>query len=118
MCVAPEPAVAMGQRGEIQMCKGVGACAAAWDRKMLKHSGAYQVGRPAPRLPGAEVDARLAEMDRQELRVDISDVQQRKVAESRNIVELGSALRVARARSQRRARRSGEREEPEEIPSP
>jgi hypothetical protein len=54
-------------------------------------------------LPHGEIDARLAEMDRQELGVHIGDVEQGDVAEGRQVIELGGRLRLACAGSQARA---------------
>jgi hypothetical protein len=54
-------------------------------------------------------------MDRQELRMHVGDVQQREIAERRQVVERGSFLRDAGFGPQPRARRGGEREQLQEV---
>src|SRR3989454_4700013 len=71
----------------------------------------YQMGC----LSRAKIHARLAEIHRQQLPVDIGEMQQRDVAERRYVVELGSGLRLARSRPQAGARRGGQGEEPEKF---
>src|SRR5207237_9307524 len=63
----------------------------------------------------AEVDARLAKMKRQKLRVHIGDVQERDVAEARQVVELGGRLCLAQARPERGAGRRSAGEQAEEL---
>ena len=71
----------------------------------------YQMGC----LSRAKIHARLAEIHRQQLPVDIREMQEGNVAERRHVVELGSGLRLARSRPQAGARRGGQGEEPEEV---
>ena len=56
--------------------------------------------RLAPRLADAEIDRRLAEIDRHELAVNIGDMQQRDVAERVELEQFGfgQALLLRKAR--------------------
>src|SRR3989442_6068859 len=74
----------------------------------------YQMGS----LSRPKIHARLAEIHRQQLPVDIGEMQQRDIAERRYVVELGRGLRLARPRPQAGARRGGQGEEPEKIATP
>src|SRR5213592_3114569 len=71
----------------------------------------YQMGS----LSSPEIHARLAEIHRQQLPVDIREMQEGNIAERRHVVELGSGLRLARSRPQAGARRGGQGEEPEKF---
>ena len=94
MRIAAHAAVALCGRLEVEMRKGMCLCAPLGHAEMSQESIAYQVRR----MPVADVDVRLAEMDRQELRMHIGDVHERDIAEGRNVVELGGRLRETRAR--------------------
>ena len=72
---------------------------------------AYQMGS----LSRPKIHARLAEIHRQQLPVDIREMQEGNVAEKRHVVELGSGLRLARPGPQAGARRGGQSEEPEKF---
>src|SRR2546422_10673734 len=61
---------------------------------------------------------RLAEIHRQQLSVDIREMQQRDIAERRYVVELGRGLRLARPRPQAGARRGGPGGGPGKIATP
>ena len=74
----------------------------------------YQMGS----LSRTKIHARLAEIHRQQLSVDIGEMQQRDIAERRHVVELGSGLRLARRGPQAGARRGGQGEEPEKFATP
>src|SRR2546422_10644044 len=74
----------------------------------------YQMGS----LSRPKIHARLAEIHRQQLPVDIGEMQQRDIAERRYVVELGRGLRLARSRPQAGARRGGQGEEPEKFAAP
>ena len=71
----------------------------------------YQMGS----LSSPEIHARLAEIHRQQLPVDIGEMQEGNVAERRHVVELGSGLRLARSRPQAGARGGGQGEKPEKF---
>src|SRR2546422_11547314 len=74
----------------------------------------YQMGS----LSRPKIHARLAEIHRQQLPVDIGEMQQRDIAERRYVVELGRGLRLARPGPQAGARRGGQGEEPEKFATP
>ena len=74
----------------------------------------YQMGS----LSRPKIHARLAEIHRQQLPVDIREMQEGNVAERRHVVKLGSGLRLARSRPQAGARRGGQGEEPEKFAAP
>src|SRR5687767_3459916 len=73
--------------------------------------------RAAPDLvfPEEFLAARLTEIGRQELRVDVGNVQQRNVAEGRDPIQLVGRLRLARSRPQACSRRGGEGEKLEKF---
>jgi len=71
----------------------------------------YQMGS----LPRPKIHARLAEIHRQELRMDVGDMQERDVAEGRCFVEPLGRLGVARGRPECGARRGGEGEQLDEF---
>ena len=108
MRVAAHPAVAARGGFEIEVREGVRLRAAGRDGVMAKKPLADEMRRMAI----ADVYVGLAEVDRQELRVHIGDVQQRNVAEGRELIELIRRLRVARSRPQRGSRGGGESQEP------
>src|SRR5467141_2195244 len=66
-------------------------------------------------LSRPKIHARLAKIHRQQLPVDIREMQQRDIAERRYVVELGRGLRLARPGPQAGARRGGQGQEPEEF---
>ena len=79
MGVAPHAAVAARGGFEIEVREGVRLCR-AWRNPVLSEERfAHHVWRVAI----ADVDVRLSEMHREELRVHVGDVQQRDVAEGR-----------------------------------
>jgi hypothetical protein len=110
MRVAAHAAVAARGALEIQVRERVRPRCAGRDAVVAEHGLADQVRRTSI----ADVDARLAEMHRQELRVHIGDMQQRDVAEGGELIELIRRLRVARSRPQRCSRGGGESQEPQE----
>ena len=89
------------------------------DAEVLQQVFANQMrGLPAG-AADAEVDARLAEVDRQQLRVAVGEMQQVHVAEARQVVH---ALRRRRgrqhvARRDRHAGRGGSRQHLQEFPA-
>ena len=94
MRVPPQAAVATGGGCKIQRGESVRLGCAGRDAVVAEEGFPHQVRR----MPVADVDVRLAEMDRQELRMHIGDVHERDIAEGRNVVELGGRLRETRAR--------------------
>src|SRR4051812_35967046 len=106
MRVSAGRAIALRERGEIYVGEGVSRPAVLFDPEFIEKRVADEMRRPAI----ADVDARLAEIRRQELRMYIREMQQRDVAECRQLVELVGRLREARAGAQRGAARRGEGE--------
>src|SRR5688572_30085838 len=115
--VAADLAVAPRQPLEVEVREGVRPSAAWLNAKRLQECRSDDVRRPARSLAEAEIYARFAEMDRQELRVHVGDVQQAGVAEGRGFVELVGGLRLREPGPQRGAGRSGARERSEEHTS-
>src|SRR2546425_7538867 len=66
-------------------------------------------------LSGPKIHARLAEIHRQQLPVDIGEMQEGNVAERRHVVEPGGGLRSARRGPQPGVRRGGQGQEPEKF---
>ena len=95
MRVAAHPPVAARRAFEIQMGEGVRPGGARGDAVVREQRFAHQVRRASI----ADVDARLAEMHWQELRMHVGDVHQRNVAEGGELVQLvgGPGLRKAQA---------------------
>ena len=83
----------------------------------LEQRLAHQVRQLSLHRPHAEVHARLAEVDRPQLRVRVGHVQQRQVAERGDFVERVGSLCLARAGAQAGTRGRGEREEAKEFSS-
>ena len=106
--VAAHAAVAARGGFEFEVCERVRLRAGGRDAVMGEEPLADEMRRVAI----ADVYARLAEVDRKELRMHIGDVQQGHVAEGRELIELIGRLRVARSRPQRGARGGGESQEP------
>ena len=67
---------------------------------MLEEIRAREMRRLSPRRADAEIDRRLAEIDRHQLAVDVGDMQQRDIAERVELQQfrLGDALLRQRAR--------------------
>src|SRR5689334_20656560 len=82
---------------------------------MVEKSRTHEMRRLSGRCPDANVHRGLAEPDRRELRMRVGEVQQRDVAERRQVVELAGRLRRAELRPERRARRRRGGENLEEI---
>src|SRR4030095_4863646 len=61
------------------------------------------VGRLSPRLADAEIDRRLAEMDRQELPVNVGNVKQRHVTERIELEQVRFGEALLRHRTRERA---------------
>ncbi len=101
---AAELSVRLRRPREVEMGEGMRFAAARLDSVLLEQGFADQVRGPVHALPDAEIDARLAEMSRQQLGVAVGEVQERYVAESRKIVE--RVFVVLRARIERKSGRS------------
>src|SRR5437870_13278757 len=78
---------------KIEVSKGVRFAAARLDSVAPEKGSTDQMRRKVAALPDAEIEARLAEAQRQKLRVAVGEMQQRYVAERRQIVE-GFVLRT------------------------
>ena len=104
MGIAAELAEAPRQRLEIHVRKRVRRGAAALEAVALEQVLADEVRRPS--VP--EIDARLTEIHRQQLRMHVGDVQQRHIAEGRQIVERLARPRLGGVGPQARARRCGQ----------
>ncbi len=75
---------------EVEIGEGMCIRAAGGYRKLLEQVLANQMGWLSDRRADADVDARFAEIDGQELRVAIGEVQQRDVAEGRQLIGVGA----------------------------
>jgi hypothetical protein len=78
---AADLAVGLGGLVEIQVGEGVGLEGVRLDAEVLEQLVADQVRHLAELVADAEIDVRLAEVDRQQLGVAVGDVQQADVAE-------------------------------------
>src|SRR2546423_12998768 len=95
MRIATELAVTRGERLEIHMRKRIGRPAAGREAEAFQQMLADQMGG----LPIAQIHAGLAEIDWQELRVDVGDMKQGNVTEWRQLLELRGPLGLGRARA-------------------
>ena len=100
-----EPAVAFRKRREILRGQRIGLRAAGRDLVEIEKIAAGDVRHLAARLADADVDRRLAEQHRHELRVDVGEVHQRDIADRLEAqqIGLGQSLLRETARSSRRA---------------
>ncbi len=114
---AAQLAVAARRGLVVEAGEGVRQPAAARHAEMLQERLSDQVRRLARRGAHPDIEARLAEIGRQQLRMRVGDVQQRNVAEGRQLVELVGGLGRAGARAQARARGGGEGEQAQEFAS-
>ena len=85
-------AVSLCRLLEVEVSESVGLGRAGADAEMPQQRVADQVGRPAAHVGDAEIHVRLAEPERQELRVAVGEVQEMDVAEARQVVEARRAL--------------------------
>ena len=88
---AAEPAIAMRGFGEVEVSEGVRQPALGRHAEMLEERLAHQMRRLAGHGADAEIDARLAEIDRFELRMRIGHVQHAGMAEAADVVEIVGA---------------------------
>ena len=70
---------------------------------MLEKIHAGKMRRLPARLADAEIDRRLAEIDRHELAVNVGDMQQRDIAERIELQQLGFAQALLRHRAREAA---------------
>ena len=113
----PSVPYACAARCEVEVGERVRVARAGRDAEMLEQVLADEMRRLAPRGADAEVDVRLAEVDRQELRVAVGEVQQADVAERLDaVVERGAGGEVLRRRAgDRQSGRGSRRRSPAGI---
>ena len=85
---AAHVAVAMGSLLIIEEGEGIRRAATRLDAEMLEKCLADQMRRLAGHCADADIDARLAEIDRQKLRVAVGHMQHAGIAESPDIVRV------------------------------
>ncbi len=83
---------------EIEAGEGIGVGAVGPDAETVEKGAADQMRRPALHRADAEIDARLAKIHRQQLRMGIGHVQDARIAEALEVVD---ARRVGAAREPR-----------------
>ena len=74
----------------IEKCKRVGLAAAGRDAEMIEKGAADQMRRLAAHGADADIDARLAEINRQKLRVRVGQMQDARIAEAADVVRSSS----------------------------
>ena len=84
---AADAAVGARRRLEVEEREGMSAGGARCDARLLEQLFAHQVRRSTGRLAQPQVDARLAKLDRRQLRVTVGEVEEADVAEPRRVVE-------------------------------
>ena len=89
-------AIGLRKRGEILGRQRIGGGRRARNVVKVKQCAAGHVRNQAPRRADAEIDRRLAEIDRLKLAVDVGDVQQRDIAERIELQQLGLAQPLLR----------------------
>ncbi len=77
---AAQPPIASGQRGEIHRGERICGRRARGDAIALEKSFAADMRDQTSRFAGAEIDRRFAEENRQELRMNVGDVDERDIA--------------------------------------
>ena len=98
----------------IEEGEGVGGAAARHDVEIFEESAADDVRRFSAHIADADIDARLAEIDRLQLGVAVGQMQDADIAEAADVVEIV----VGRQRHARRDARSGGDAKPaQEIPA-
>jgi hypothetical protein len=84
-----EPAVALGECREILRGERIRRRAARRNAVMLEQRAAGQVRHKPARGPDAEIDRGLTEVQRQELGVDVGDVEERDIADRLEAQQVG-----------------------------
>src|SRR3954466_203337 len=90
MCEAAELAKTQGRLLEIETGEGMGVGAVALDAEPLQKSAPDEMRRLTCQRADPDVDARLAEMNWQQLGMRIGDVQDARIAEALEIVHAGA----------------------------
>jgi hypothetical protein len=106
---AAELAKSRGGFFEIEKGEGVGVGAVGPDAKPIEKGAADQMRRLSGHRADPEIDARFAEIDRQQLRVRVGDVQDTRIAEAFEIID-AYVVGGARETWQRRRERGCARE--------
>ena len=87
MSESTDPSVGARGRFEVETRECMRARGARRDARLLEQMLADEMRRPTGRLAEPEVDARLAKVDRHQLRMAVGEVQEADVAEPRGLVE-------------------------------
>ena len=87
---AAELAEARRRPSRIRAGEGIGVGAVGADAEAVEEGASDQMRRIAPHRADAEIDARLAEEHRPELRMGVGDVQDARIAEALDIVDAGA----------------------------
>ena len=103
---AAELAEAASGLFEIDGGEGIGVGTVGPDAEMVEKGAADQMRRPALHLADPDIDAGLAEIDRQQLRMRVGQVQDAGIAETFEIVNGGSVGGAGKARPSARQRGS------------
>ena len=104
-----DPPIGLGERHEILVGEGMGKRAAGRDLVGVEQGAAGQVRRQPLRAADAEIDRRLAEIDRLELGMNIGDVDQRHIAERFESEQVRLAEPLLRESARPPATRAGDR---------
>ena len=107
---AAEPAETRGGFFEVETGEGIGVGAVGADAKTVEKGAADQMRRFSGHRPDPEIDARLAEKHRQQLRMGVGNVQDARIAEALELVDLLGRTREPRHASCERGS-AGEGEE-------
>ena len=106
---AAEPAVFPGGLRKIEVGESMRLARTGGNAKVLEQRLADQVRRAVRSFADTEIDARLAKMQGQQLRVAIGEMEERYVAESRQVVERFVPRLRAPIELETACRRGGER---------
>ena len=113
---AADFAVGFCRAGIVQVGKRMGTGSAGLDLKMLEQVLADKMRRVARLLADADVDIRLAVVDRQKLRMAVGEVQERDIAEAGQLIErIAIALGEGVPGIERKPARRGDREHFQEF---
>ena len=87
----------------IEKCECVGLAVAGLDAEMIEKCAADQMRRLAAHGADADIDARLAEIHRRELRMRVGHMQDAGIAEAADVVNRVSSAARRRAERRRKA---------------